>query len=43
VTSTEHERVQELEREVRELLRTNDILRAASTFFAVELDPRTSR
>lgn len=43
VTSTEHQRVQELEREVRELRRTNEIFKAASAFFARELDPRTSR
>jgi transposase len=40
VTSKEHERVQELERENRELRRANEILKAASAFFARELDPR---
>ena len=30
----------ELEREVRELKRANEILLAASSFFAQELDPR---
>jgi transposase len=38
--SDERERVRELEREVRELRRANEILRAASVFFARELDPR---
>ena len=40
VTSSERERVRELEREVRELRRANEILKAASAFFARELDPR---
>lgn len=40
-TSTEETaRVRELEREVRELKRANQILLAASSFFARELDPR---
>jgi transposase len=39
VTSSERERVRELEREVRELRRANEILKAASVFFARELDP----
>jgi transposase len=39
VTSGERERVRELEREVRELRRANEILKAASVFFARELDP----
>jgi len=33
-------RVKELEREVKELKRANEILWAASSFFARELDPR---
>ena len=33
-------RIKELEREVRELKRANEILLAASSFFARELDPR---
>jgi transposase len=33
-------RVRELERENRELRRANEILKAASIFFARELDPR---
>lgn len=43
VTSGERERIRELEREVRELRRANEILRAASAFFARELDPRLPR
>lgn len=39
-TSAEAERVKELEREVRELRRANEILKAASAFFARELDPQ---
>jgi transposase len=34
------ERIVELEREVRELRRANEILKAASAFFARELDPK---
>ena len=34
------ELIAELQREVRELRRANDILKAASAFFARELDPR---
>jgi transposase-like protein len=41
VTSAEHERVKELERENRELRRANEILKLASAFFAqAELDRR---
>src|SRR3954471_4629899 len=40
VTSSERERVRDLERENRELRRANEILKAASVFFARELDPR---
>jgi transposase len=36
-------RIAELEREVRELRRTNDILKAASVLFATELDGRPKR
>ena len=39
-SSEESGRVLELEREVRELKRANEILLAASSFFARELDPR---
>ncbi|GII55628.1 insertion element IS6110 uncharacterized 12.0 kDa protein [Planotetraspora thailandica] len=43
-TSTaDAQRIAELEREVRELRRANDILKAAATFFAKELDPRPPR
>lgn len=42
VTSSESVRIQELEREVRELRRANAILKSASAFFAAELD-RPSR
>jgi transposase len=40
VSSAEAERVKELERENRELRRANEILKAASIFFARELDPQ---
>ena len=40
VSSGEAARVRDLEREVRELKRANEILLAASSFFARELDPR---
>ena len=43
VTSGERERLRELEREVRELRRANEILKSASVFFATELDGRTRR
>ena len=36
--TAERERIRELERENRELRRANEILKAASTFFAAELD-----
>jgi transposase len=41
-TSTDAARVAELEREVRELRRANQILKSAASFFAAELD-RPSR
>jgi len=42
LTTQEQQRILELEREVRELRRANEILKAASAFFAAELDrPRT--
>lgn len=40
VTSEERRRIAELERENRELRRANEILKAAASFFARELDPR---
>jgi transposase len=43
VTTEERRRIAELEREVRELRRANEILKAASAFFARELDPRPPR
>jgi transposase len=43
-TSTQDaQRIADLEREVRELRRANDILKAASVFFATELDGRPKR
>ena len=39
-TSADKQRISELERENRELRRANEILKAASVFFARELDPR---
>jgi transposase len=38
--TAERQRITELERENRELRRANEILKAASAFFARELDPR---
>jgi transposase len=43
LTTAEQRRITELEREVRELRRANEILKAASAFFARELDPRLPR
>src|ERR687898_2147590 len=40
LTTDERVRLRELERENRELRRANEILKAASAFFARELDPR---
>jgi transposase len=39
----QRERLRALERENRELRRANEILKAASSFFARELDPRLPR
>src|SRR5947207_11662046 len=39
-TTDDKAKIQELEHEVRELKRANEILLAASSFFARELDPR---
>jgi transposase len=39
LTTDERERLKSLEREVRELRKANEILRAASVYFAKELDP----
>jgi transposase len=43
VSTAEAQRVKELEREVKELRRANEILRSAATFFARELDPQPKR
>jgi transposase len=43
VPTEQQRRLAELEREVRELRRANEILKAASAFFARELDPRLPR
>jgi transposase len=43
VTTGERERLRALERENKELRRANEILKAASAFFARELDPRLPR
>ena len=42
-STTDAQRIAELERENRELKRANDILKAASAFFAREMDPRPPR
>jgi transposase len=42
-TTEDKQRIAELEREVRELRRANEILKAASAYFARELDPRLPR
>jgi transposase len=42
-TSADGERIRVLARENRELRRANEILKAASVFFARELDPRLPR
>jgi transposase len=43
LTSDERERMKELEREVKDLRRANEILKSASIFFATELDGRTRK
>ena len=43
LTSDERARLRELERENKELRRANEILKAASAFFARELDPQLPR
>jgi len=42
-TTEDKKRIAELERENRELRRANEILKAASAYFARELDPRLPR
>ena len=43
LTSEERVRLKELDREVRELRRTNEILKAAAAFFGAELDRKQKR
>jgi transposase len=43
LTSEEREEIRKLRREVSELRRANEILKAASVFFAGELDPHRPR
>jgi len=43
VTSDEAARVKDLEQEVRELPRANEILKRAATFFGAELDRQQRR
>ncbi len=43
LTSSERDRLKGLEREVRDLRKANEILKAASVFFAKELDPPRAR
>jgi transposase len=43
LTTDERARMKSLEKEVAELRRANEILKAASAFFARELDPRPPR
>lgn len=43
VSSEAEQRIKELEKENRELRRANEILKAASSYFARELDPKLPR
>lgn len=43
ISTADAQRIAELERENRELRRANDILKAASIFFATELDGRPKK
>ena len=43
LTTDEREQLRKLERENKELRRADEILKAASIFFAQELDPRPPR
>jgi transposase len=43
LSADERAKIKELERENRDLRRANEILKAASVFFATELDGRTKR
>jgi transposase len=42
-TTGDKQRIAELERQLKELRRANEILKAAAGFFARELDPRLPR
>jgi len=43
LTTDERARIKELEREVKELRRANEILKAASAFFGAELDRQSKK
>jgi transposase len=43
ISGEDAQRIKELERENKELRRANEILKAASAFFARELDPQPKR
>jgi transposase len=43
LTTNERSRLRELEREVKELRRANEILKSAAAFFGAELDRRPQR
>ena len=43
LTTEEREEIRKLRREVFELRRANEILKAARVFFACELDPQRTR
>jgi transposase len=43
LTSDERVKMRELEREVKELRRANEILKSAATFFGAELDRQSHR
>jgi transposase-like protein len=43
VTSDEQAKMTELEREIKELRRANEILQSAATFFGAELDRRRTK
>ena len=43
VTTSEHDELVELRKEVKELRRANDILQAAASFFGAELDRRRTK
>jgi transposase len=43
LTTTQRERLKELERENKELRRANEILKAAAAFFGAELDRRPKK